>query len=37
MNWNADIKERRMLRMYLGLEEPGYLINDLEQAFDSMI
>jgi len=27
-------KEHRMLRLYVGLEEPGYLINDLEQAFE---
>jgi cystathionine beta-lyase/cystathionine gamma-synthase len=26
--------EHRMLRFYVGLEEPGYLINDLSQAFD---
>jgi cystathionine beta-lyase/cystathionine gamma-synthase len=26
-------KEHRMLRLYVGLEEPGYLISDIEQAF----
>ena len=26
-------KEHRMLRLYTGLEDPGYLIGDLEQAF----
>ncbi len=26
-------KDHRMLRMYIGLEDPVYLINDLEQAF----
>ncbi|HWK05395.1 MAG TPA: aminotransferase class I/II-fold pyridoxal phosphate-dependent enzyme [Puia sp.] len=29
-------KEHRMLRLYTGLEDPGYLIADLEQAFDRM-
>ena len=28
--------EHRMLRLYVGLEEPGYLIKDLEQAFEKM-
>lgn len=28
-------KEHRMLRLYTGLEEPDYLIRDLEQAFES--
>ena len=27
-------KEHRMLRLYVGLEEPDYLIQDLQQAFD---
>jgi cystathionine beta-lyase/cystathionine gamma-synthase len=27
-------KEHRMLRMYVGLEDPAYLIKDLEQAFE---
>jgi cystathionine beta-lyase/cystathionine gamma-synthase len=26
-------KENRMLRLYVGLEDPGYIISDLEQAF----
>lgn len=26
-------KEQRLLRLYVGLEDPGYIINDLEQAF----
>ena len=26
--------EHRMLRFYVGLEEPEYLIRDLSQAFD---
>ncbi len=29
-------REHRMLRLYVGLEEPGYLIADLEQAFENM-
>ena len=29
-------REHRMLRLYVGLEEPGYLISDLEQAFANM-
>ena len=28
--------EHRMLRLYAGLEEPGYLIKDLEQAFEKL-
>ncbi len=32
----AASKEHRMLRLYVGLEEPEYLIKDLEQAFDKM-
>ena len=34
--FEAGNKEHRMLRLYVGLEEPGYLINDLEQAFEKM-
>ena len=26
----------RMLRLYVGLEEPGYIIKDLEQAFEAI-
>ena len=26
----------RMLRMYVGLEDPDYLINDMQQAFDTV-
>ena len=32
----AASKEHRMLRLYVGLEEPDYLIKDLEQAFEKM-
>ena len=31
--FDARNKEHRMLRLYVGLEEPEYLVNDLEQAF----
>lgn len=29
-------KEHRMMRLYVGLEDPAYLIKDLEQAFGKM-
>ena len=32
----AASKEHRMLRLYVGLEEPEYLIKDLAQAFEKM-
>ncbi len=32
----ASSKEHRMLRLYVGLEEPEYLVKDLEQAFEKM-
>jgi cystathionine beta-lyase/cystathionine gamma-synthase len=35
-DFNAANKEHRMLRIYVGLEEPEYLIKDLEQAFEKM-
>jgi cystathionine beta-lyase/cystathionine gamma-synthase len=31
--FDASVKEHRMLRLYTGLEDPDYLIRDLEQAF----
>ena len=34
--FDATNKEHRMLRLYVGLEEPEYLIKDLEQAFDKI-
>jgi cystathionine beta-lyase/cystathionine gamma-synthase len=34
--FDASNKEHRMLRLYVGLEEPEYLIKDLEQAFEKM-
>ena len=35
--FNAANKEHRMLRLYVGLEEPEYIIKDLEQAFEKMV
>ncbi len=32
--FNASNPEHQMLRMYTGLEEAGYLVKDLSQAFD---
>ena len=32
-DFDAENKEHRMLRMYVGLEEPEYLIKDLEHGF----
>jgi cystathionine beta-lyase/cystathionine gamma-synthase len=34
--FNASNLEHRMLRLYAGLEEPAYLISDLQQAFDKI-
>jgi len=34
--FDAANPEHRMLRLYVGLEEPTYLIKDLEQAFEKM-
>jgi cystathionine beta-lyase/cystathionine gamma-synthase len=34
--FNAANKEHRMLRLYVGLEEPEYIIKDLEQAFEKL-
>ncbi|HSN61060.1 MAG TPA: aminotransferase class V-fold PLP-dependent enzyme [Ferruginibacter sp.] len=35
-NFNADNREHRMLRLYVGQENTAYLIKDLERGFDSM-
>ncbi|MFT3845671.1 MAG: PLP-dependent transferase [Lacibacter sp.] len=32
--FNAGLPEHQMVRMYVGLEEAGYLITDLKQAFE---
>jgi cystathionine beta-lyase/cystathionine gamma-synthase len=34
--FDAGNKDHRMIRLYVGLEEPGYLIKDLEQAFGAI-
>jgi cystathionine beta-lyase/cystathionine gamma-synthase len=33
-DFDISNREHRMIRMYVGLEEPGYIISDLEQAFE---
>jgi cystathionine beta-lyase/cystathionine gamma-synthase len=35
-DFNAANKEHRMLRVYVGLEDPEYLIKDLDQAFEKL-
>ena len=35
--FDPAIKEHRMLRLYVGLEDPGYLTGDLEQAFNRAV
>jgi len=35
-DFDPNNKEHRMIRLYVGLEEPEYLIRDLSQAFDKM-
>ena len=35
--FNAASREHRMLRLYVGLEDAGYIIKDLEQAFDKLV
>lgn len=34
--FNRQLKEHRMLRFYIGLEAPEYLINDLDAAFATL-
>ncbi len=34
--FKSDIREHRMLRLYCGLEQPEYLVKDLEQAFSRL-
>ncbi len=36
-DFDAENKEHRMLRLYVGLEEPDYIIKDLNQAFEKLI
>jgi cystathionine beta-lyase/cystathionine gamma-synthase len=35
-DFNPSNREHRYIRMYVGLEEPAYLINDLSQALDKV-
>ncbi len=35
-DFDPENKEHRMLRLYVGLEEPDYLIKDLEQALEKI-
>ncbi len=34
-DFSPDNPTHRMLRLYVGLEDPDFLINDLQQAFES--
>lgn len=34
--FNAELKDHRMMRLYIGLEEAEYLIGDIAQAFEKM-
>jgi cystathionine beta-lyase/cystathionine gamma-synthase len=34
--FDPSVREHRMIRFYFGLEEPGYLAADIEQAFAAM-
>ncbi|MCY7293290.1 MAG: aminotransferase class I/II-fold pyridoxal phosphate-dependent enzyme [Ferruginibacter sp.] len=35
-DFNVENKEHRMLRLYVGLEDADYLINDLQRGFDGI-
>jgi cystathionine beta-lyase/cystathionine gamma-synthase len=35
--FNVANKEHRMIRLYVGLEDPEYIIKDLGQAFDKLV
>ncbi|MEO6721138.1 MAG: aminotransferase class I/II-fold pyridoxal phosphate-dependent enzyme [Ferruginibacter sp.] len=35
-DFNSADKEHRMIRLYVGLEDPAYLIKDLDQAFNTI-
>ena len=35
-SFNPANKTHRMLRLYIGLEDPGYLVDDLQQAFSAI-
>jgi cystathionine beta-lyase/cystathionine gamma-synthase len=34
--FDASIEDHRMLRIYIGLEDANYIINDLDQAFKAI-
>jgi cystathionine beta-lyase/cystathionine gamma-synthase len=36
-DFDANNKEHRMVRLYVGLEDPDYIIKDLEQAFEKLV
>ncbi len=36
-DFDAGNTEHRMLRLYVGLEDPEYIIRDLDQAFDKLV
>jgi cystathionine beta-lyase/cystathionine gamma-synthase len=36
-SFDAANSEHKLLRLYIGLEDPGYLVADLEQAFKHII
>jgi len=36
-DFNPAYKEHRMLRLYTGLEDPEYIIKDLDQAFEKLV
>lgn len=36
-DFNPANKEHRMLRLYTGLEDPEYIIKDLDQAFEKLV
>jgi cystathionine beta-lyase/cystathionine gamma-synthase len=35
-DFDAGNREHRMIRMYVGLEEPDYLVADMDQAFNKL-
>lgn len=35
-NFDANNKEQRQIRMYVGLEDAEYLIEDLKRGFDAI-
>jgi len=35
-NYSKSTKNDQLIRMYVGLEEPDYLINDLKQSLNNL-